>query len=65
MRYNPVGEIIDFVADPIGFMVEKSLGLRSNKPKKEKKKKKKLKKKKQKKKEKKNRMKFLMKNKKK
>ena len=38
MRYNPVGEIIDFVADPIGFMVEKSLGLRSNKPKTEKKK---------------------------
>jgi hypothetical protein len=37
MRYNPVGEIIDFVADPIGFMVEKSLGLRSNKPKQEKK----------------------------
>ena len=34
---NPVGEIIDFVADPIGFMVEKSLGLRSNKPKTEKK----------------------------
>ena len=38
MRYNLVGEIIDFVADPIGFMVEKSLGLRSNKPKKKKKK---------------------------
>ena len=34
---DPVGEIIDFVADPIGFMVEKSLGLRSNKPKTEKK----------------------------
>ena len=35
---NPVGEIIDFVADPVGYMVEKSLGLRSNKPKTEKKK---------------------------
>ena len=30
---DPVGEIIDFVADPVGYMVEKSLGLRSNKPK--------------------------------
>jgi hypothetical protein len=29
---NPVGEIIDFVNDPVGYMVEKSLGLRSNKP---------------------------------
>ena len=34
---NPVGEIIDFVTDPVGYMVEKSLGLRSNKPNAEKK----------------------------
>ena len=37
MKYNPVREIIDFVADPIGFMVEKSLGLKSKKPETEKK----------------------------
>ena len=36
MAYDPVGEIIDFVADPVTYMVEKSLGLRSNKKKGEK-----------------------------
>ena len=34
---NPVTEFIDFVSNPVGYMVEKSLGLRSNKPKTEKK----------------------------
>ena len=33
---DPMGEIIDFIEDPVGYMVEKSLGLRSNKPKGEK-----------------------------